>query len=117
MLPAAYDSIKVPLNTLDAKTHTIGNDGFKVRKELGATALSKYIECGTTQIGPNADSYDVVLTVVTQLQPGDAGATKVVTTFESSARPIAFSQEYSKCSSKGVLEARLMDVLRKRLMR
>jgi len=116
-LPAVYDSLKIPLNTLDAKTHTIGNDGFKIRRQLGTITLSKYIECGTTQIGPNADSYEVVLTVLTQVEPGTSGAAKVTTTFESSARPLAFAQEYSRCSSKGVLEARLMDVLRSRLTR
>jgi hypothetical protein len=116
-LPAAYDSIKVPLNTLDAKTRTIGNDGFKIRQQLGRTPLSSYIDCGRTQIGPNADSYEVVLTVLTQVQPADNGTSKITTTFESSARPIAYSQEYSKCSSKGVLEAKIMDVVKGRLMR
>lgn len=116
-MPAAFDSLKIPLNTLDAKTHTIGNDGFKIRQALGRTPLSSYIDCGRTQIGPNADSYEVVLTILTQVMPGDGGATKITTTFESSARPIAYSQEYSKCSSRGVLEAKIMDVVRGRLMR
>ena len=116
-LPAAYDSLKIPLNTLDAKTHTIGNDGFKIRQQLGRAALSTYIDCGRTQIGPNADSYEVVLTILTQVTTADNGATKISTTFESSARPIAYSQEYSKCTSRGVLEAKIMDVVKGRLMR
>jgi hypothetical protein len=116
-LPGVFDSLKVPLNTLDPKAHTIGNDGFKIRQRLGTVALSKYIDCGTTQIGPNADSYDIVLTVLVQLSPAEGGGTSVTTTFESSARPLAFAQEYSKCTSKSVFEPRLLEVLKGKLLR
>ena len=37
------------------------------------------------------------------------------TTFEAMARPIAFSREYSRCSSKGVLEKRLADAVKAQL--
>ena len=87
-----------PLTTLEVKTHQMGNEGFKLRKTLGSTPLSRYIECGTTQIGPNAESYDVVLTLLTQLYPADGGSTSVTHTFEGSAKPVTYSQDYSRCS-------------------
>lgn len=114
-LPGVYASLGIPVQMLDAKNHQMGNEGFKTRKQLGTTPLSRYIECGTTQIGPNADAYDVVLTLLTQLQPGVGGATNVTTTFEGSAKPVTYSQDYSRCSSKGLLEARLNDSLVARL--
>lgn len=92
---------------MDPKTRVIGNEGFKIRKELGGVALSKYIECGTTQIGPNADSYEVHLTILTELLPGPNGTTKMTTNFQSASRPLSFAQDYSRCSSKGVFEDKL----------
>ena len=111
IMPAVYQSMNIPLTTLDQPTHTIGNEGFKALKNLNGVPLSKYIECGTTQIGPNADSYDVHLSIVSQLVTVDNGTTKLTTILAASARPLAFAQEYSRCSSKGVFEAKLVDAV------
>jgi hypothetical protein len=117
VLPAVYAALGIPVQLIDPKTHQVGNEGFKTRKTLGTTPLSTYIECGKTQIGENADSYDVVLTVLTSVQPGNSGGSNVVTTIEASAKPVTYSQEYSRCSSKGRLEAQLVDSLMARLRR
>ncbi|MDA1082575.1 MAG: hypothetical protein O2973_13070 [Gemmatimonadetes bacterium] len=107
ILPAAFDSVSVPVTHVDPASKTIGNSGFKTRLRLGKTPLSRFIECGTTQIGPNADSYDVYMTLLVQVVPDGTGS-RLVTTFEASARPISFSQSYSRCSSRGTLESRLL---------
>ena len=114
VLPAAFDSVGVPIARVDAATKSIGNEGFKIRQRLGRVSLSRYIDCGQTQIGPNADSYDVHLTLMAQVVPQGTG-TRLITTFEASARPLTFSQAYSRCSSRGSLEARLLDAVRAQL--
>ena len=63
-LPAAYDSLGIKLNVVDLKQHLIGNQGMKLRQKLGSTRLSKYLDCGNAQIGPSADSYDVLMSVM-----------------------------------------------------
>ena len=115
MLPALFDSLAVPVALIEPANHVIGNEGFKIRQRLGRASLSRYMDCGTTQIGPNADSYDVYLTVLVQLQPGANGTTSIATSFESLARPIAFSQEYSRCSTKGLFETSLVALVKARL--
>jgi hypothetical protein len=110
-MPAVYQGLKIPLTTLDQATHTIGNEGMKVHKNLGGVALSKYIDCGNSQIGPNADSYDVHMSLVSQLTANPNGTTKLTTNLVVSARPMTYAQEYSRCSSKGVLEAKIVDDL------
>ena len=111
VMPGVYQSMKIPLTTLDQASHTVGNEGFKALKQLDGVPLSKYIECGTTQIGPNADSYDVHLSIVSQLVTVDNGTTKLTTILQASARPLAYAQEYSRCSTKGVFEAKLVDAV------
>lgn len=109
-MPAAFDSLAIPVTRLDPATMVIGNEGFKIRQRLGKVPLSRYIDCGQTQIGPNADSYEVYITLVVQLVREGAG-TRMVTSFESSARPLTFSQAYSGCTSRGSLESRLLAVV------
>ena len=112
-LPVAFDSVGVPLSLIDPKTHVMGNEGFKIRQKLGKERLSNYFECGTTQVGPNADSYELLVTVVSNLEPlkGDSLRTRVTITASSAAKPLQFRQDYSRCSTKLVLERRMLDVL------
>ena len=115
-MPAAFDALAIPITAVDTALHTISNGGLKLRRQLGNVPLSRFIDCGSTQIGDNADSYDIYLTVVARLEEEKtSGLTTLYTTFEAMARPIAFSREYSRCSSRGVLEKRLADAVKAQL--
>jgi hypothetical protein len=117
-LPGVFDSLGVPLATIDPKTRVMGNPGFKLRGRLKNVPLSRYIDCGnSTQIGSNADNYDVSLTVLAETRPGESNGAKVIITFQALAKPANFSQEYSQCSSRGVFESRFVDILNARLQR
>ena len=114
VLAAVYDSLGVPIATVDSKRMLLGNTGFKAHQKLGRTSLAKYIDCGKTQGFPSADSYDVYLQVTTQVQPKDQGS--VMSTFvEAAGRPVAFSGEYIKCPSLGTLESAIAAGVRDRL--
>jgi hypothetical protein len=116
-LPGVYDSLGIPIATANSSTHLVGIQALKVRQRLGKAYLSKYIDCGESQIGASADTYDVVLTIFTQVLTADGGATKVSTSLDAVAKPPAFSQSYSHCSSKSVLEHAIADQLRARAAR
>jgi hypothetical protein len=115
VLPAIYDSLGVPVETVDPTRRLIGNLGFKAHQKLGKTSLSKYIDCGRTQGFPSADSYDVHMVITTQVQPGDQGTSTVSTFVEAAARPMAYSGEYVKCSSLGLMESAINNAVRARL--
>lgn len=114
VLPAVYEALGIPLSVVDSQTHVIGTSGFNLRRRLGSIPLVRLIDCGTTQGGPSAETYDIHLSVVTQVRAGDAG-TVIGTTVEPMGKPAAFSGEYIRCSSTGVLETRLADAVRARL--
>lgn len=115
-LPAAFEKLGIPITQAEDATHTIANGGLKIRRVLGDAPLSRYIDCGTTQIGENADSYEVYLTITTRVDEEPASGLSILhTTFEAMARPIAFSREYSRCSSKGVLEKKLVEAVQAQL--
>ena len=116
LLPAVFDSLGVPIATMDPVKRTVGNTAFKIRGRLKGVPLSRYIDCGnSTQIGPNADSYDVNLVLLADVRSAGAAASSLTLTFEAVARPATFAQDYSQCSSKATLETRFLDILKARL--
>jgi len=115
-LPLAYDSLSIPRTWVEPKQFLVSSQGFKVRARLGKTPLSRYIDCGSTQIGANADSYDVFMTVTSRLTANGAGST-LSTTVEAASRPLSFSQDYSRCSSRGELEKRIGAIVKAALQK
>ena len=85
----------------------IANEGMKARGRLNKVAISKYLDCGNTQMGPSADTYEVYLVIGTLLRPVASNKTVVETALQASAKPIQFSQAPSRCSTKGELESRV----------
>lgn len=119
VLPTAFDSVGIQLTTIDPKKHLMANEGFKIRQKLKNERLSTYFECGTTQVGPNADSYELFIRVDSFLEPvrGDSTRTKMTVAVTASAKPLQFSQDYSRCTSKTLLERKMLDVVAAALKR
>jgi hypothetical protein len=115
VLPGIYDSLGIKLTDLDPKTHLLGNSGMKAHKSLGNTSLAKYIDCGSTQGFPSADSYDIQMSVRTQIDSAAGGGTTVGTLVEASGRPMAFAGEAVRCTSTGQLETRISEAVKAQL--
>lgn len=116
-LPAAFDSLGIPGGVVDAAARQFGSAGFRVRRRLGTVPLSRYFDCGQTQIGENADEYDVQLQVIATLRTGTAGTTNVEMFLDALARPVAFSQGYQACGTRGTLDVRLVERIRAEITR
>jgi hypothetical protein len=116
LLPSVFDSLGIPLTDLDQKTHVIGNSGLKAHKTLGKTALSKLIDCGASQGFPSADTYDIHLSIITQLTANEDG-TSIGTMVEASGRPMAFPGGYSRCTTTEALENQIVDLVKAKLAR
>ena len=111
-LPAVFDTLGIPINTVDPQLKAFGNSGFRLTKRLGKTPLSQYIDCGQTQSFPSADTYEVYLVAMVQLHAPEPGATQVATSVQASAKPLTVRGDYMRCSSKGKLEERIVERLR-----
>jgi hypothetical protein len=113
VLPLAFDSAAVQLSLIDPKKHVMANEGFKIRQKLGKERLSTLFECGTTQVGPNADSYELFITVHSYLEPvkGDSTRTRMTVAVTAAGKPLQFAQDYSRCTSKTMLERKMLDVV------
>lgn len=109
-LPAVYDSLGIPVDRLEHDKHIIGNPGFELRRRLGGVPLRRYLDCGDAQGGPSADTYEVTLSVLTELQPTETG-TSAATVVQATARPVTFAGERTACKSTGRLERRVAELL------
>jgi hypothetical protein len=115
VLPAAFESLGIPLSMIDSTTRVAGNSGFNVRRRLGSIPMMRLVDCGTTQGGPSAETYDIRLIVTSQIKAGEGSGSSLSTTVEAMGKPVAFSGEYIRCSSTGVLETRIADAVKARL--
>jgi hypothetical protein len=115
VLPGVFDSFAIPLSSVDDKTRVLGNTGFNLRRKLGSIPLPRLIDCGTTQGGPSAETYDIRLSVLTQVTAGENGGSSITTTVDAMGRPVAFSGEYVRCTTTGSLETRIIDAIQAQL--
>jgi len=114
-LPSVFSALRVPVTTLVSNDMLIGNYRAKVRRELGAAPLSRYLSCGSGSGGQNADTYDVTLTLLTQVTGGTGESSKVITTVEANAVSASFGGAPVPCTTTGDLETRIADMIRERL--
>jgi len=116
-IPAVYEELGIPLTKADTVSFVVGNEGMKVTRRLKGVPLSRFLQCGGTPPGgANADTYEITLSVLSQLRPATGGDTQVVTTVDAAARPVAFNATSTvACSSTGALERRLHDRLTERV--
>jgi hypothetical protein len=107
-LPAAYHSLSIPITVNEPANHVIGTERMRTHHYLGDVRLSKYLSCGESAGGLNADAYDVNLSMITRLQPNSSGGTTVLVTVDAAAKPGSVSGQYNSCMSTGQLETRLV---------
>lgn len=110
-LPAAYRSLGIEVSEINNNNRIFGNPELRIRRRLGSVALAKYLDCGRTQDGPNADTYEVVMSVLTQLKTNDEGGTMVITSVGATARPVNYVTNEVTCTTTGALEERLFSAL------
>ena len=110
VLPRVYQTLEIPDVREDADLMALGNTEFRARRVEGKR-ISQFVDCGTGATAvPNADSYDVTLSVVTRISASDGG-TLATTTVQANGRPRAVTGNPIHCQSKGTLEARVAELI------
>jgi hypothetical protein len=106
MLPGVYEALGVPVNTVMSDAGTFGARDARMPRRLGKTSLSQYVDCGANAAGaPNADTYAVVMTVLTRVTPATSGGGSLIATqVVANARPVTVAGHNVACSSTGRLE-------------
>jgi hypothetical protein len=112
VLPAVYEELGLPVRQMNSSTHVIGNPGFSARRQIGRVPLTRYFDCGRTQDRPSAETYELQISVLTQVQRGESEGSILSTSLQATARPVNFPTGAVQCTSTGALEARLAEAVR-----
>jgi hypothetical protein len=114
MLPAIYDTLGIKVTDLNPEQYFIGNSAFKVRRMMGNVMLTRYLDCGSAQGFPSAETYDIQMSIRTTVTASPSGGSSLATLVEAVGRPVAFAGEYVRCSTKGALEKAIADAVKAR---
>lgn len=115
LLPEAYVQVGVPIAGVNPGARLLGNTNFRAQGNLGDMRLSDLVTCGRTMTGEIAEQYDLVFSVLTQIQEED-GKSLVSTVVDASARPRGVSGNAVTCSSTGELERAIVTRIRSQLV-
>jgi hypothetical protein len=116
-VPTVYGELGIQPSVIDSKQHVYGNAGANIRRSIGNQRMSRYFDCGATAGIANADSYDMLVRVLTQIVPTEGGLSKLRTQAEATAHANAVSGAPVRCSSTGALEARIAQMVSEQAVR
>ena len=115
-LQSAYEDLKIPIADLSAKDRVVGNQQFKARRRIGGVPMQTYLECGGNPGQPNAETYDVVITVLSNVSASRDGASTVTTRLQAIASDPGHGQvNQMRCSTTGQLEGRIAKLVQEKL--
>jgi hypothetical protein len=112
----AYADLGIEPSVADRAAGKYGNGSFNPPRRIAGRPLSEFFDCGSGLTGPLIDSGRLTASVITTIQPGDAGQT-TATTYATGTlrRNEGTSTGPAVCSSTGALEERLRRSIETRL--
>jgi hypothetical protein len=110
-LPTVFGELGIDPNVVDSRQHVFGNAGTTFRGKLGTQRLSHYFDCGAITGIPNADQYDILVRVITQIIPAEGGLSALRSQVEATGHANATSGQVVRCASTGALEGRIAHML------
>jgi len=114
-LNVTYGELGIPITTLVDAQHLIGNDSYKVRRRIGKLLMQDLLDCGNAQGIPNAETYDIMMSISSTLVPNPKGGVNINTRIDATGKSPNFSRDASTgCVSTGVLEKQIADLVRKK---
>jgi hypothetical protein len=115
-LPAAYQSLGMPLSIKDDAAFRLGNQQIKARRQLNGVQMRTIVDCGSDLNGEKAENYDIKITIETTVSPGPTpNASEVATTLTALGRSPSLGTQDVNCSTKGELEKRILRYIRSEL--
>jgi hypothetical protein len=112
VLPAVYEEVGLPAPMADDRTWTVLVQNHGAMRNLGGKRMSTMLECGRGMTGAYADTHRIRLTVRTWLEAAGS-STDVKTRVVAEASSVEGTAGRIPCTSRGQLEARIADALKK----
>jgi hypothetical protein len=114
---AAFDEMKIPLDTRDSAHGMVGNLTLKRSGNLAGSQMSRWLNCGSGITGPNADNWRTYVAVAALLdRVATTNKTQIRVAMVAGAQDMqGASKEAVPCSSTGGIESQLMDRVKQKI--
>jgi hypothetical protein len=107
-LPGVFLELDIEPGTVDQKAHVISNTAFVVRRSIGGTSLSRYVDCGSSISGAAAMQMKVTLSLTVQVVAADSvNVAKLRSQLDGWGVAEGTSSTRVHCATTGALEARI----------
>ena len=107
VLPGVYEKLGIPVTTMVNKDRMLGNLDLRARARLAKTPLRRLFDCGGTTGEPNADSFQLTITVSSEVKDNGDGSSILSTLLQATGRPVQFAGNDVHCSTTGELERQI----------
>jgi len=104
-LPAAFSALGIGLATVDS-THRYVRGTASAYHQFQRSPASRFVDCGSTLVGPNADAYRIQLTIESQIDSVSDATARVHTRIDATG---SGSGATVRCSTTGSLERLVND--------
>ena len=114
-LEASYIALAIPLSKRDDSARMLGNDGIRMRRQLGRIELRRAFDCGGTSGMPNSETYTIIAGITTSVAADPEKGSVITTVIDASAENPNYPGSGVRCSSTGTLEEAIVKEIRARL--
>lgn len=107
-LKAVYQELKIPTPEVSESSKTLRNLRFVVSRRLGGQRLSRYLDCGRSATGPNANTHRLELEIASRVVSLGEGKSRIDTEIAGTGMNIeGTSNTRVLCTSTHQLELRI----------
>lgn len=104
-----YTDLEIPVTIENPTSHQIGNANFVKSRQMGGQRMTELVNCGSGITGPNAATYRITMSLMTDVNGNPNGTTTLQTTFISKGQDVtAGSSDQIPCGSTGRVEQMLL---------
>jgi len=105
-----YADLDIPLTVDNLPGHQLGNVNFYKTRQLGGERMQALVNCGQGMTGPNAATFRINMSLLTDVNPNDKGGTKLQTTLLAKGQDLtAGSSDQIRCAPTGRLELMVLN--------
>lgn len=103
-----YEELKIPAREVDVTAKTVRNLRFVVSRRLGGERLSRFLDCGRSATGPNANSHRLELEIASRVVSVGPGQSRIDTELTGTGMNMeGTSNTRVLCTSSHQLEYRI----------
>jgi hypothetical protein len=113
IIKRAYQILEIPITQQSPIDRSVGNDALKVRRKLGGLNMQQVLDCGEKLGMPNAETWDIWLSIFSTAVPDANGGSVVSTRIQAMGHETSRSnQDWVLCATKAELEEKIGNLVK-----